>query len=193
MYFEDWRSLVADQGRLLSWPARVQLLRSIVSATGFLMTSMNMLQSSGDQPVATFVKSCFLQADSWIGYCSPSGTINEGSYYSTRRSVSHTRSQMTFWLFCTTVKDTQSMLLVDKLHPCRARGRSSRRTWRDIDRLCKELCSSLTKMRRDLGLGGDCEARYSARGLPNKDAREFCARAMSFLGRINGIAITSMS
>jgi hypothetical protein len=43
-------------------------------------------------------------------------------------------------------------------------------------------------MRRDLGLGDNGEARYSARGLPNKDAREFCTRAISFLGRINGIA-----
>jgi hypothetical protein len=37
-------------------------------------------------------------------------------------------------------------------------------------------------------LGDDGEARYSARGLPNKDAREFCTRAISFLGRINGVA-----
>jgi hypothetical protein len=43
-------------------------------------------------------------------------------------------------------------------------------------------------MGQDLGLGDDAEARYSARGLPNKDAREFCTRAISFLGRINGIA-----
>ncbi|GFF96900.1 hypothetical protein IFM47457_11120 [Aspergillus lentulus] len=44
-------------------------------------------------------------------------------------------------------------------------------------------------MRRDLGLADDVEAGSSAaRGLSNKDAREFCIRAISFLGRISGIA-----
>lgn len=43
-------------------------------------------------------------------------------------------------------------------------------------------------MRRDLDLGDDAEAGYSARELSNKDASEFCTRAISFLGRVSGIA-----
>lgn len=83
-------------------------------------------------------------------------------------------------------KIIKSRLCLDKPRRFQLRDRFARTLWRRIDCQCRALRYSMQNMRIEFGLGD--EARKKGRKMSNKDAKEFCTRGISFLGRMNGIA-----
>lgn len=80
----------------------------------------------------------------------------------------------------------KSRLGLDRPHRFRFQDRFPRKLWKRIDRQCRALHSSIQKTRIEFGFD-DVEKKKCGRRLSNKDAREFCTRGISFLGRLNGI------
>lgn len=183
------RDLAADPSKVPIDNGRV-LIYIIASGTGFSMTSTNMPRSNDNLPIATFIE-LLLPASRQLNRLLFSLGYNERGELSLDEAESFVSYGLANDISCILydgLRILRARLLVDKPRPFRVRERLARKIWRRIDRVCAELCASLTYMRRDLDVGDDAESRHSTRGLPNKDAREFCTRAISFLGRINGVA-----
>jgi hypothetical protein len=153
------------------------------------MPNAKLPENIDDQPVTTLIQ-VLLPASRELNRLFLSIGYNESGEIASETAesaFSYRIADNLLSLFQDGPKLLNSRLRLDEPHRFLLQERFSRKLWKRIDCQCRALCSSMQKMRVVFRLDDDLMKKSGSR-MSNKDAREFCTRGISFLGRINGIA-----